>query len=112
MSALKDQYAAREAAAKVAIEAIAELWRVEGMIRTSEADADLILRNVTPFIPPMQQRAWLESLRLRAGLPAHHAYAGKASNDAERVGLTAVRGITSGVITPGAIGLNGVTIQI
>lgn len=105
LAALKALYAQREAAARVAIESISALWRIEQDIRAGLNDADRAAGEVEALIEPTQRGPRRSALRERAGLPSRHIYAPdvKPTTEAQAIGLTTVRGITAGIIQPGTI---------
>lgn len=102
---LKPLYTARQQAARQAIESLSALWRIEAEIRAGLKDADRVLSSVELLIDPTLRADWRSSLRDRAGLPAQHLYAPdiQPSSAAQAAGVTVIRGITAGVIQPGAI---------
>lgn len=105
LASLKPLYAQRQELARQAREALASVWRVEQEIRNGLQLADRSLQNVEPLIEPTQRAAWRQALRDRSGLPSQHIYTPDAppTTEAQAIGVTVVRGITAGVIQPGAI---------
>lgn len=105
LAALKALYQARQEAARLAIEAIASLWRIEQDIRAGLNDADRVAGEVEALIEPSARSGRRQALRDRAGLLSQHIYAPdvKSTTEAQAIGVTVVRGITAGVIQPGTI---------
>lgn len=105
LAALKSLYAEREAAAQVAIEAIASLWKIETEIRNGRQLADRISSEVEYLIEQTQRGARRSELHKRAGLPVEHILTAPkwVKTDAQRTGAAAVAALTSGCLGPGFV---------
>lgn len=106
LAALKPLYAERQEAARLAVEVIASLWRIEQEIRDGLQLADREVAAAEYLIEPTQRGARRSSLRERAGLAARHVFTAPkqwVATDAQRTGAVAVAGITSGIIGAGWI---------